>query len=128
MVEKMSRVELTSDRGWVPGTRPLKEGEHVLVILHVPGRTPVAVFTGGSGSFGLAYEVYLHIEASLEGVTRPMEQKTEAPSCGKYNSYAVEIGERGPNAGRCQLKRGHEGPHCSPHGRRWVDDREKDCE
>lgn len=61
-----AKAQLTSDRGWEPGTRPLREGEKILVLVHVPGRTPVAVFTGNAGSFGLAYAIQQHLSAALE--------------------------------------------------------------
>jgi hypothetical protein len=38
-------VELTSDRGWVPGTRVPEPDERILVLVHQPGVASVSVFS-----------------------------------------------------------------------------------
>jgi len=61
------RVELTSDRGWVFGSRPLREeDERVLVLLHVPGRTPTSIFTGGARDLQRAVDIRDAMQAALD--------------------------------------------------------------
>ena len=47
--------------------------------------------------------------------------------CNEYNSYMVELGERGPYAGCCILDKNHEGPHVSFSGRTWDKEENEPC-
>jgi len=63
------RYELTSKYGWVPGKRPMRAGEEVLLLLHVDGYCGVEVAAGP-----LAFAVIERLVA--EGAT---EYKYDGP-------------------------------------------------